>query len=188
MQEDNRGFSLIELVVTIALMALVTGCLAYSYSLVTGQEAKQCANNLGTALDRAKNYALTRSGSSDAYMELLKEPGGEYIVQYFVPAKPWQKDAVVGTADYVMQDSETVGKSTVQITCLFEDGSTFSISESSHLRIYYDRISGAFKKAVWVNGGTETEGSCHSITMERGKKFQLTLIEATGKHSLERVD
>lgn len=185
---DNKGFSLIELVVVVALMAVVTGFLAYSFSLVTGQESKQCANNLSTALDRAKNYALTRSGSSDAYMELLKEPGGGYIVQFYVPAKAWQKNAATGTADYVMQDSQEVGKSAVQITCLFQDGTIFSISESSHLRIYYDRISGAFKKAVWVDGGTETEGSCRSITIERGKKFELTLIEATGKHSLERVD
>ena len=185
---DNKGFSLIELVVTVALMAIVTGFLAYSFSLVTGQEAKQCAGNLSTALDRAKNYALTKSGSSDAYMELLKEPGGGYVVQFFVPAKPWQKNAVIGTADYVLQDTLDVGKSAVQITCLFEDGSTFSISQSSHLRIYYDRISGAFKKAVWVDGGTEVEGSCRSITIERGKKFELTLVEVTGKHSLDRVN
>ena len=83
---DDKGFSLVELVVVIAIMAVMGGVLIYSFSLVTGQEARQCASNLSTALNKAKNVALTKSGSSDAFMELSRETDGGYVVQYFVPA------------------------------------------------------------------------------------------------------
>ncbi len=183
MMRDNKGFSLVELVVVVALMAIVGGFMAYSFSLVTGQEARQCANNLSTALNKAKNYALTKSGNSDAYMELSRETNGSYVVQYFVPKSP-----VDVSAGYVQLDQETVGKRAVEITCFLQGGSSFQITESSHLRICYDRISGAFKEAVWVNSATETKDYCEKISIKRGKTYQVTLISATGKHSVERVD
>lgn len=187
---DNKGFSLVELVVVVALLAIVGGFMAYSFAIVTGQEARQCANNLSTALSKAKNYALTKSGSSDAYMELSKETNGAYVVQYFVPASPVDAGAVPGSesGDYIQLDKETVGKRAVEITCFLQGGSSFKITESSHLRIYYDRISGAFKEAVWVNGTVETKDYCEKISIKRGKTYQVTLISATGKHSVERVD
>lgn len=185
---DNKGFSLIELVVVIALMALLVGVLGYSFSLVTGQEAKQCANNLGTALDRAKNYALTKSGSSDAYMEITRDTDETILVTYYVPAKAWAKNAVPGSADYVAIDSQTIGKKAVQVTFSLTDAGEVSLTSGTSFRVYYDRISGAVKKVVWVSGGTQTEDHCGQITISRGKTYRLTLIEATGKHSLERVN
>lgn len=186
---DDKGFSLVELVVVIAIMAVMGGVLIYSFSLVTGQEARQCASNLSTALNKAKNVALTKSGSSDAFMELSRETDGGYVVQYFVPASPVDDGADPAVSgSYIQLDKETVGKKNVEITCYLQGGSSFTISETSHLRIYYDRISGAFKEAVWVNGGMLTKEYCEKITIKRGKLYQVTIVNATGKHSVERVN
>lgn len=185
---DNKGFSLIELVVVVALMALLVGVLGYSFSLVTGQEARQCANNLSTALDRAKNYALTKSGSSDAYMELTRDTDGSFLVTYYVPAKAWTNNAQSGTADYVAIDSQTIGKKAVEITCNLTTIGSVTLTSGTSIRFYYDRISGALKKVVWVTGGSQQEDHCQQITVSRGKTYLLTLIEATGRHSLERVN
>ena len=180
MKKDNKGFSLVELVVVIAIMAVLTGFIFYSFSLLTGQDARQCASNLSTALDKEKNYALTRSGTADCYLELTKTTDG-YFVAYYVP-----KNALVdgtGAGDYVELEKQKLGKKNVDISCTL-GGSAVTVTEAAPLRVVYDRVSGAFKK---VSVGSST-GECTKITVKRGRTYELTLYTATGKHDLTRTD
>ena len=187
MLKDNKGYSMLELMVIIALMAIVGAGVFYSFSLVTGQYARECAGNLSAALDKARNYSFTKSASSDAYVEIALEAEG-YVATYYVPKSPIDADAVPGTADYTELEKDSLGKKDVEITCELADGSTFNITETESIRIYYDRISGAFKEAARVSGATATRAFCNSITVKRGKTYELTFYNATGKHTLERTD
>lgn len=180
MKKDNKGFSLVELIIVIAIMAVLSGLIFYSYSMLAGQDARQCANNLSAALDKEKNYALTKSGTADCYMELTKTADG-YFAVYYVP-----KNALVdgtGTGDYVEQEKQKLGKQSVDISCTI-GGSTVTVTEAASLEVTYDRITGAFKK---VSVGSST-GDCTKITVKRGRTYELTLYSATGKHELKRTD
>jgi len=178
MKKDNKGFSLVELIIVVAIMAVLTGFIFFSFSLLTGQEARQCAVNLSTALDKEKNYALTRSGTADCYLEITKETDG-YYAAYYAP-----KNALVdgtGSGDFVLLDKEKIGKQRVSISCEI-NGSTVVLT-GSPLRITYNRITGAFKN---VSAGGSS-GSCEKITVELGRTYEFTLYPATGKHTLDRV-
>ena len=70
---DEKGFSLIELIVTVALMAVVMAVVVIGMGAMTGMHARECAKDLDAALDQEKNYALTKSGSVDCYMELKRK-------------------------------------------------------------------------------------------------------------------
>lgn len=184
---ENKGFSLIEAIVVMAIMALLTGMVTYSFGLVTGQEARQCANNLSAAMDKAKSYALSKSGSSDAYLEILRDADQSIMVRFYIPQNPVVTGAVPGTADYLLFEEQKVGKRAVEVICNMVDGTAFPITETAHIRIYYDRISGAFKQAIMVDTGVETAAYCNNITISRGKTYQIQFINATGKHILDRV-
>lgn len=186
MGDNNKGFSLIELIIVIAMMAVAGGFLTYSFSMVTGQHARQCATNLSSVLDKAKNYAMTKSGNYDAYVEILKDDEG-YQACYYVPKKPVKTGAVTAD-DYFMLEQENIGNKAVVLKCHFKDGSSVTISETNHIRIYYDRISGAFKESVAIKGVSEVSGYCTKIEIVRGKTYEITLISATGKHTVERVN
>lgn len=188
---DNKGFSMVELIVTVAIMAVVTGVVVYSMALVTGQEAKECATNLSSALDRAKNFALYKSGNSDAYLIIKRSADESLIAEYYVPQNPVDKpeDAV-----YLLIESEKLGKKAVELICHFSDGTQMQITETEWLAVYYDRISGAFKTMKKVTPAdignlTNLPGTeCNGFEIKRGKTYKIELILPTGKHVLSQVD
>lgn len=188
--KEDRGFSLVELLVVVAIMGVMSGFLFIGLSLMTGQNAKECANNMSAALGKEKNYALTKSATIDCYLELLHESGA-YYVKYYIP-----KNAVVeghDASDWVLAEEQKVGSGILDVECTFEDGTTVTITDGQSVKLIYNRTDGAFKNAVTSNGstvGTEGGGSTHctDITFESGKKYEIILYPATGKHVLSRVN
>lgn len=180
---DNKGFTLIELIIVIAIMAVLGGVFVYSFSVVTGQEARQCANNFSAVLDKAKNYALTKSGSSDVYLEVSLDSDKGYMARFYIPVSPEDSSST-----YVLMEEQKIGKKAVEVTCTLQNGTSFSITGSNCIRIYYDRVSGAFQEATAVIGGGNEESYCTKIQIKRGRTYLLTLVPPTGKHTLERID
>lgn len=186
--KENRGFSLVEVLIVVAIMGIMIGFVFIGLPLMTGQHAKKCANNMSAALGREKNYALARSGTADCYMELLLDADG-YHVKYYIP-----KDAVVtgsGTADWVLAEDESIGSAQVDVTCELKDGTSVPITTGQSIKLVYDRANGACKESYQGDGSavglTNGYGSpCTKITFDRGKKYEITLYPDTGKHMLER--
>lgn len=184
MRKDNRGFSIVELIIVIAIMSIMLGVMVYSFSLVTGKEASQCAHNIGTAMDKAKNYAMAKSGSSDVYLLIRKDGNKGYIAEYYIP------DGPISTSYHMAEGrSEKLGKKAVEVKCTV-GGSRVPLDDSNGIRIYYNRITGAFKDAEIVsndNTSISDTGACTQIEVKRGKTIRLTLIQETGKYKLERI-
>lgn len=180
--KNNKGFSLIELIVVVAIMAVMTGFIFISFGLLTGQDARKCANNLSTVLDKEKNYALTKSAEADCYVEITWNSDG-YYAEYFIPKK------AVGT-DMISLERELVGKNSVLVSCYkdsdFEDASPGSyegaVTSGNKLVIKYNRVSGAIKEAK-LNGA-----DINMIRVDRGKTYDIKIYEATGKHTLEQTN
>lgn len=187
--KENRGFSLVEVLIVVAIMGIMIGFVFIGLPLLTGQHARKCANNMSAALGKEKNYALARSGTADCYMELLLDADG-YHIKYYIP-----KNAVVDgslDSDWVLAEDETIGSAQVDVSCNFDDGTSAVIKSGQSVKLIFDRADGSFKEAVRSDGtalGT-SGGSAHctDITFDRGKKYVITLYPDTGKHVLERVN
>lgn len=199
MQEmkDNRGFSLVELVIVLAIMAVLGSAIFYSYTLLNGQFARQCANNISAALDKEKNYALTKSATIDCYMELTMDSKDIYV-KYFVPSNA----IALGTSadHWVEVEAETrkIGKQQVAVSFELDDGTVLDLTDSRSVKFIYNRTSGAMKGIVFSNGATKglpldaggnvtVDGKCTKITILNGRKYEIEIYPATGKHVLKRV-
>ena len=199
--KENKGFSLVELVIVIAIMAVIGSAIFYSYMLIVGQYPRECANNLSSSMDKAKNYALTRSASVDCYMELAKNNKG-YYVKYYVPKNATAPGHDVNTGafqpdDWELTEEVNIGKKMVHVNCEFYNGSTkvktVEINDTDSVKFVYNRITGALKgigDAASDYGLNSIDGNYTDvyIKVEYSRKYEIHLYTATGKHVLSRVD
>lgn len=193
---DNRGLSLVELVIVVAIMAVMGAFFFIGNALLARQYARECASDISAALNKEKNYALTRSATIDCYMELVYDTDGIYV-RYYQPKNAIATGKDSGGSfkgdDWVLAEEEKVGKSNVRVTCTMSDLSTTTIGTGHSVKFVYDRISGAFKHTVTSDGNTqglENVGTvfCDSIRIDGGRTYDITIYSATGKHELTRVD
>ncbi len=77
--KDNKGYTLIELIIVIAIIAIVAGSLVFGISMIFTTDAKGCANKLKTGIGRTK---IATMGKQEAYLEVYKSAadGFYYLV------------------------------------------------------------------------------------------------------------
>lgn len=196
--KDNKGYSLVELVIVLAIIAVLGGMAIYSISLLIGQYARECANNTSAVLDKEKNYALTKSATVDCYVEIVMRDDDGYYARYYVPG------SAITQTEWVLLEEQKIGKKSVSMVATLENTGTgaahdVTIEEGTSIKIVYNRSSGAFKGTVVSDGSDGDTGSlpaigeigneqCTKIIIEQGKEYEIKLYPATGKHVLSRLN
>lgn len=61
---NNKGVSLIELIIVIAIMAVITGVGGYSYKMVSNKTVTQCAKNIQLSLEKDRVNAMGKKSAS----------------------------------------------------------------------------------------------------------------------------
>lgn len=192
--KNNKGYSLVEIVIVIAIMAVMGAFIFIGVGLLTGQNARECASNISAALGKEKNYSLTRSATIDCYMELILEDDGYYI-RYYQPENAVvtgrDPSGAVKQDDWVLAEEEKIGKKSVKIQCMLDDGSSLfdaedGFSEGDSVRIVFDRISGAFKSIVV--SGTDYTDTFNHFEIDSGRTYEIQVYRETGKHVVTRTD
>ena len=78
MKKDNRGFSLIEFIIVVAIMAILLGVMAASISRIAGFRAKECRTKVISSLENGRLMTLSKSrggstlGSTDTYLIFVR--------------------------------------------------------------------------------------------------------------------
>lgn len=163
MKKNNQGFSLVELIVIIAIMAvLMTSVITYIGMLGTGQ-AKKCANGINSAFSQTKVCAMSRSS---AYMVVYSNTDGVFV------------KTVQGSNERI----DKVGnKGAIVEYRTVRNGATFmpvGSDADSGVRIEFDRASGACKKVAGEY--------CYGFRVTCGKTTYIVNIEPlTGKAKIQ---
>lgn len=160
---DNSGYSLIELVIVLAIIAIIMGTVFYSIVLIFSANAKSCANNIQRSIGDCK---VTTMGKSDAYMELYRDSEGSVYTKMYITESD-------GTS--TEQEPQKVGTSRVYVGYDASGVTKTSLEAGDKIEIRFDRSNGGFKAGA---GGVIYE----NIYVEGGsKKYRIEMIPLTGK-------
>lgn len=119
MKGKDKGFSLVELIVVIAIMAVATTVSGYALSTITLANAKNCATEIKSKFDLVRMESTTNLDQEPQILWLYEEDDNVYLK--------------VGTGE-----AKKVGNSSVTVKC---DGTALS---SDGVKFQYDKGSGAF--------------------------------------------
>ena len=164
---DNRGYSLIELIIVFAIIAVLMGTVFYSIILVFSANAKIGTNNIQRSIGDCK---VTTMGKADAYMELYRDSEGSVYTKMYITESD-------GTS--TEGEPQKVGSSKVEVRYVLKnapdnDPGTLLMPDHS-IKIQFDRSNGGFKadaggviyREIYVRGGS--------------KNYCITMVELTGK-------
>lgn len=60
---DNRGFSLVEIIVVVSILSIMMGVVGYGFNMTNGKPAEQCAKRLTVAISNARTNAMGKYGN-----------------------------------------------------------------------------------------------------------------------------
>lgn len=159
--KNNKGFSLIELIVVIAILGVIAGGTILSTNVVFSMGVKGCTDYLYGYLGKTRIDAMSKAS---AELEIYRNSNGEYY------------------AKLSTETEETkIGKSPLEISYYINNDTTkYIISDSNILKLSFDRSSGAF---------LPLEGSanyCEKIIIKGGaKESVILLVPETGKFYIQ---
>lgn len=164
MKKNNKGFSLVELIVIIAIMAVLTTSIITYIGMIGSAEAKKCANGLSSGLSQTKVCAMSRSSAS---MIVYANDTGVYL------------KTVQGSTERV----EKIGKEGTKVEYrVVRDSDAFTpvgTTEATGVKIEFDRASGACKKM-------STGEYCYGFKVTCGKTTYIVNLEPlTGKAMIQ---
>lgn len=168
--KDNGGYSLIELVIVLAIIAVIMGTVFYSVILVFSANARSCANDIQRSIGDCK---VTTMGKSAAYMKLYRDAADENVyTQMYI------KDS---SGTYVPSDPQKVGTQKVTVAFKPKGGTERELTAGIEIKIGFDRATGGFTdkddpdlyELIRVKGGS--------------KNYEIVLTELTGKSEVKAV-
>ena len=194
-EKKNRGFTLVEMTVVLAIFAILLAVLVPSLDPVAGFRANRAASSIGAALDRTKTEAMDRLVGE---MKLSWTSDGYYISYYLDRGKTGVKE----------EQPEKIASGRMKISYTDSNGTTVNLWEdgTNELILTYDRSTGGFlpiQSRVWeqkdilkmLSDGEDipldrpensTQPYCEKITVHGvGQRSRIiTLFQDTGKYTI----
>ncbi len=161
MKKNNKGFSLVELIIIIAIMAVLTGSIITYVGILGSSQAKKCANELANHISQTKVCAMSRSYAS---MTVYADGTGVYV-------KTVQGDT---------EKTEKIGDKGVTVTWrnVRNDtnyNQTIGTTPDDGLTLEFDRASGACVKL-------DSGDYCYGFKITSGDStYNVNLEPLTGK-------
>lgn len=172
MEKDNSGFSIVELIIVIAIIAAVVTTAALSVGLVFSANARTCANDIMGAIAECK-IATMSAGQGNVRLLIYRDSNGDI----FSELQTRESASASWTAE---NGAEKIGARRCLISTT--NGGT-EVLESGTWEIIFDRSSGSFASTtidgvspvwdVYVSGGS--------------KNYLIHLEKLTGKTTKDLV-
>ncbi|MBP3421074.1 MAG: type II secretion system protein [Lachnospiraceae bacterium] len=133
MRKDNKGFSLVELIVVIAILAILIGAIGANLGLVKKYNAKECRQMIYASLENGRLIALSKSAGgtttadTETYLSFFKNGSDQcnyYAVVVNNEVTDIKKISKKGVTIYMGPSNQPVSQSTVKGYASLDSGYT----------------------------------------------------------------
>lgn len=158
----NKGFSYIELIVVIGIMAVMVGMASLSISIISRNNVTKAAEKLESAVNQARTTTMAK-GSKNGCLEISTDGSAFY---YYIgnPGEPESKKARTKFAT-----------SPLYVQLVTEHGNTYNMSEIGTYVFKFNRATGGLKKSEYVAIRVTNDNTTCDVTIS----------ELTGKTAVE---
>lgn len=196
-RKDRRGFSLVELIITMAIMSLFAGALIGGLGYVNAGRSKKAATKLNNAISRIQTDTMTKKG--ETYLYLFQTSKGVYFFTLNSeedldgdgsPDYPNGLNSRAQVTAFVNANDNAEKLCDSAVTVKAKDGSgSITLSGSNMLKVGYSKGTGAFTYSndgqVDSNGEFTNVPFYNEIKLFGKDKYTIKLVKATGKHFLK---
>ncbi len=172
MERDNRGLSMVEIIIILALIAVLAGAVGLGIGMVSGRAADECAGKLRSAIRNSRITTMGK-GAGEVRLYIYEAADGRFMIRQ-----------VIGAAE---PQTTPIGDKGVTVEFKITGDTTYRpLGDESHpLIIGFDRSSGAFKM-LDAMGGDYIGKYCVEIKVSKGDRTKtLELFSLTGKVTME---
>lgn len=170
MKCNNKGMSLVEIIVVIGMMSIVLGVVGYSLSLSSSKHIDECAKKITNAIQHCRTVTM---GKNETTITISYNASGNVVVNETVKH-------VDDTGAIITNNNETiVGKQGLTVTYNISGVGEKSLS-SEPLTLKFNRGNGSLQ----ATNGSETS-LCTKIVVSRDANAKnIEIIPITGKVTL----
>ncbi len=195
-QLNNKGLSIVELVVVLAIMSVMLGIVGFSVNMLIGAEARQAANKMVAQLNDAKTGAMSRAGEYLVlkYEDTKDETKGIDKQGYYTEKKIYYLDneQAKGIKDSPEDDEEFARIASKKVTITI--GDEVLDQENEMLVFRFDRATGALKcakKVADTEDAAETSKATtpdfYEIVFKSGlREYKVKIEKVTGSVSIAK--
>lgn len=190
MKTKNAGVTIVELVVVIAIMAIVAGLSLASIGNLSGYRARECARKISSAISANKVTTLGKAKSAGDITWKIGKEGNKVFFYVYQGGNEIEK-TLMGkgrmTVEYTTKTSSSTNRQEIS------NAIPNYTSGGTALAIGYDRSSGKMCKAdsattlETTGSGEPKTSSLYSITVSNGgsgvfaKTYEIRVYPLTGK-------
>ncbi len=184
---NNRGYSLVELVVVIAIMVILIGVFSISIGTLSGRKVNKCADEIVSTLERTRVLTLGKEQNQVEFRLYYDAAQKEYKAQIYqggtlVTNRAVGNDAITikvtfegNATEYDLKDGTIKGNDP------YVNIGSKTDAEKTGLFLVFNRASGAFEQGTNSVGQAE-QTYCQKVTISGGNRvIEITTVGKTGK-------
>ncbi len=184
--KDNKGFTMVEIIIALAILALLSGLTIQTVSYISYGNSKKCVTEIDGMLDKVQMETMSKEHTP--YLYLYGTDKGYFMVI--------STTATMNRTGLEAQGGTKVAGANVKIkakkisTVVQADGSEAEVTEEGYLAggtpgavtPTFDYIRIGFKKST---GGFLADAYYETLTIEGDGATTIYMVESTGKHYVE---
>ena len=172
MKKNNDGFTIVELIVGIAMLVIFIGAVSVNVGRITGYDAKEGYKKISSAITENKIETLGKAKmTGDIYLEIYRDDSDRNLYVQTIHNGRSSKD--------VVKKTKLNKRGRASVSYELSDGTKVeNVGNSNPLVICFNRASGAI---VDINDGYKVSDLKYIYITAGSYEYTIELVPETGK-------